>query len=1130
MKISLTNGKLIFFNIISILIVNCPDIICKLGQEIEQNYDLINRLTYGKELRFCEDCLCVKEEYNINKENIFCLIKKNLYILGQQNKLLKQFDLSLNLAGDYFNIIPVRNFEHIGAYSLDNEEEEIDLYIYFIGNNNKINIFFYSLSIDKNCEKNINITYFRNYTYNNNITINFSENLSCQAKKNNEIICFLIFDNHLLSINCKKELNFQCNGSIKIDFNDYSLNSLNTKTVVKSSLSKNKEIILVSWQEEGTVLYYSFFYWNLNKFEDGEPRFFNDCDKSSLISMIQAASGPTSQGELGKFIVICKNENNLFNKYIFHNKNNFEKYEIKPNNTICKSKNQTYSFLFYETISNDIYNLTYYYCDKIDNITENFTNIQNSSFPCSIKNYNSSSSTFTITEETESITNNTTNLTILKKEDILQNLRNLLNNKEKEDNFQLSGDDFNLLINSKNLKLPPNSTHVEFSKCESILRNYYNISNSSYITFLQLELKNNHSKSLVNQVEYKVYDEKLTELNLSLCNSTYISIFYAIKDNTSINISQISSFKDIGVDIFNINDSFFTDICTSYSNSEEDLILEDRIKYIYQNYSLCEECCIYKEINLEYLTVECECTVKNNLTIVVSPLNLNEMIESPSGFEIIKCYNLVFSKNNKLNNYGFWLFSILLVLHIPLLILYRHFGISPLFQFILNQMVRYGYLKKPNPKDAHEADIGPPDMLYLKNKARIKNNNKKNPPKKNDLNNNNNKKENNENHNIKNELIDHSLDNKKSSEREINENSNIEFQNKRSQHDNNKIINNDDIKKTKEKKSKKKNNLKSIILNNSKNDFSKENIKNNISNNLYLNIIKTQEFENKTKNNNKYIEKFNKYDSNFMDFNLINININFKKRKREDYTPRSSNRILNNYTYEEAIEYDRRSLCGIFFIYLLSKQVLFHTFCFKSPLELLYLRIILLIFIISSDFALNAFFYFKDNISKKYIKSKNLILFSLSDNIGIIFLSTIIGFILLSLFTKLSNTKGALRKIFRNEEDKLKKDKNYVITEERKKDIKKEIESVLRTFKIKVFSLIIIELIFMLFFWYYVTAFCHVYQSTQVSWILDSLISMIFRIIIDLLICLGLAKLYRFSIKVNIECIYKICLFLYDFD
>ena len=70
----------------------------------------------------------------------------------------------------------------------------------------------------------------------------------------------------------------------------------------------------------------------------------------------------------------------------------------------------------------------------------------------------------------------------------------------------------------------------------------------------------------------------------------------------------------------------------------------------------------------------------------------------------------------------------------------------------------------------------------------------------------------------------------------------------------------------------------------------------------------------------------------------------------------------------------------------------------------------------------------------------------------------------------------------------------------------------------------------MIFFWYYVIAFCHVYQSTQLSWVMDSLISMLFRIIIDLLICLGLAKLYRLAVDANIECIYKICLFLYDFD
>ena len=49
----------------------------------------------------------------------------------------------------------------------------------------------------------------------------------------------------------------------------------------------------------------------------------------------------------------------------------------------------------------------------------------------------------------------------------------------------------------------------------------------------------------------------------------------------------ISRFKDLGVDIFNINDSFFNDICHPYSDSKNDIILEDRIIDIYQNYSLC---------------------------------------------------------------------------------------------------------------------------------------------------------------------------------------------------------------------------------------------------------------------------------------------------------------------------------------------------------------------------------------------------------------------------------------------------------------------------------------------------------------------------------------------------------------
>ena len=76
---------------------------------------------------------------------------------------------------------------------------------------------------------------------------------------------------------------------------------------------------------------------------------------------------------------------------------------------------------------------------------------------------------------------------------------------------------------------------------------------------------------------------------------------------------------------------------------------------------------------------------------------------------------------------------------------------------------------------------------------------------------------------------------------------------------------------------------------------------------------------------------------------MININLNNMKYNYEQ----NSMYILNNYTFKEAIKYDKRSICAIFYIFLLSKQVALHAFLFKSPLELFPLRFCLLIFIIS---------------------------------------------------------------------------------------------------------------------------------------------------------------------------------------
>ena len=299
-----------------------------------------------------------------------------------------------------------------------------------------------------------------------------------------------------------------------------------------------------------------------------------------------------------------------------------------------------------------------------------------------------------------------------------------------------------------------------------------------------------------------------------------------------------------------------------------------------------------------------------------------------------------------------------------------------------------------------------------------------------------------------------------------------------------------------------------IVLNDSKNEKIKKN----------LEIIPTQNEKNVDDENKE------KSENNTHNYTLINIDLNNIK----EYTPKNSLHILNNYTFEEAINYDMRSILAIAYIFLLSKQAIFHTFLYRSPLEPFTLRLCLLIFIISSDLGLNAIFYLDDKISKKYRYIQNLFLFTFNNNITIILLSTFIGFVFIAIFTNLSNSTNKLKDIFHKEETKILKDKIYIVTEKRKKQILLEVEQILKMHKIKIIILIIIENILILFFWYYVTAFCHVYSSTQLSWLLDSFLSILSRIIIELLLSLGFAKLYRIAVEANSHIIYKIVLFFYS--
>ena len=131
---------------------------------------------------------------------------------------------------------------------------------------------------------------------------------------------------------------------------------------------------------------------------------------------------------------------------------------------------------------------------------------------------------------------------------------------------------------------------------------------------------------------------------------------------------------------------------------------------------------------------------------------------------------------------------------------------------------------------------------------------------------------------------------------------------------------------------------------------------------------------------------------------------------------------------------------------------------------------------------------------------------------------------------KLTNSSNAIRNIFRKEESKLKSKNKYKITQQRKDEIYKDVLNILKKLKIKIFFYFFIEIIFLLFFWYFVTAFCHIYSNTQTSWLFDGFLSILSRFILELIIAFLYAKLYQISVGSNFETMYKIVILIYYFS
>ena len=146
------------------------------------------------------------------------------------------------------------------------------------------------------------------------------------------------------------------------------------------------------------------------------------------------------------------------------------------------------------------------------------------------------------------------------KEEIINNLDNAMLEYEINKIYEIFGDDYNIKISPINTNIYNNiSTYIDFSNCENILRDKNELSQSSVLTVYQIEIENSNDQSLINEVEYAVFDEDKNRLDLSVCKEEIIQINYQL-DTTMINMTTINYYSELGIDVFNIEDLFFNDI------------------------------------------------------------------------------------------------------------------------------------------------------------------------------------------------------------------------------------------------------------------------------------------------------------------------------------------------------------------------------------------------------------------------------------------------------------------------------------------------------------------------------------------------------------------------------------------
>ena len=608
-----------------------------------------------------------------------------------------------------------------------------------------------------------------------------------------------------------------------------------------------------------------------------------------------------------------------------------------------------------------------------------------------------------------------------------------------------------------------NISKVDLGECYEKVKTKYIINNENLIIGV-----------LSNKLGYKYllfspYNGEILNYQ-EICKNDIFEVKKSLYSNLNETKNDINSIKYLtsqNIDVFNLSNAFYNDICYHFDSPiDKDIALKDRVSLYYPNITLCENGCKTKGVNLTSFEAICECKINNligtdifdkNILYQSSVGEIQDMI-SNTNIGVLKCYKDLFDKKYLFSSVGAYIILSLLLCLVILSIIYFIKYPFILKKYIFNKTEEYlSYLSVQNlqNKNNHNNSFGMFDNKTLKNPLKKK------------------KKK-------------YSCNNGK------------EVIIRKSRKSKTKCVKSNQINSNKAKKR--------FTFNGNNQSINWYFIHNNIENkNSDINNFKhnNDEFSPRSNDNIIKIKSSNNSYIHSAKEKQNNNNLNIKEYLSTD---------LDDLDYDDAVKKDNRTFCEYYSEKVKNNQIIINTFYLIDPLRPRPIKIILFILYIDLYFLVNGLFFNEQYVSEIFHSTKPEKFFTfIPRSIERFFYTTLVGVIVGYVIDFFFIEEKKIKKLFVREKD------NLII-------LKYEINVIIKDIQIRNKLFISLSFIIISLTLYYVFCFNNIYPHMTGEWIKSSIMIFLIMQILSILAFI-FETIFRFiSFKCKNEKIYKLSL------